>query len=200
MELMAVIAMIGVLAAASAPSLIHFLRDRRVADAGTEVANLIRFARARAMGRGTAVNVRFTGAPGALNALNEADPNARLVIKEAVMGAAAVDADQATLGNPNCLGTNWGVGSLNARYITMFDERRNRYSPSVATFVDENNNTLANADICFTPRGRVWRNYNGGGFLALTGVPYIQVQNPDTGMLRRIIIPPSGAARLITEL
>lgn len=203
-ELLAVIAVVGLLAAASAPSFIHFLRDRRVADAGAEIMNTFRYARARAMGRGTAVDVRFRSAPAALAGLNVADPAARLVVKEAVLGGVG---NQASLGTPNCLGTDWDVGgaatpNAASRYIMMFDERRDRFHPATASFHDHNNALVAgDVDICFSPRGRVWVNYDdGAGFVALPGVPYIEVLNGDNGMIRRVIIPPSGAARLITEI
>lgn len=197
-ELLAVIAVVGLLAAASAPSFIHFLRDRRVADAGAEIANTFRYARARAMGRGTAVDVRYRLAPDALDALDPANPNARLVVREAILGGLT---NQARLGTPNCLGTDWSSGGTNSMFIAMFDERRPRYEPASLQFRDPANAVVAgDVDICFTPRGRVWVNYDGGGFNPIAGVPYIDVLNADSGMLRRVIIPPSGAARLITEI
>ncbi len=213
-ELLAVIAMIGIVAAASAPNVVYYLRDRRVVDAASEIANIYRYARARAMGRGSAVNVRYHNAPTSLATLNPADPNARFAVREAVVSgmlagvatgfANQADATQARLGVPNCRTTNWAAGG-DALYITSMDERRVRYWPAVADFHWFNGAVVAaTVDICFTPRGRVWISQGGGAFVPMSGVPFVQLRHATQGgaestILRRVIIPPSGAARLITE-
>jgi type IV fimbrial biogenesis protein FimT len=221
-ELLAVIAMVGIIAAASAPSIIYYLRDRRINDAGSEIANLYRYARARAMGRGSAVNVRYNETPDALNALDGTDPNARFAVREAVMaglpasvaatGHSVVgDAAQQRLGVPNCRNTNWGAGVPGTLYLGHVDDRRSRFYPAYATFRWYNDSVVSGTvDICFTPRGRVWIDNNGGGFNAIAGVPYVLLENliqmqPPFGDVsnvyrRKVIIPPSGAARLITEI
>lgn len=221
-ELLAVIAMIGALAAATAPSIIYYLRDRRVADAGSQIANLYRFARARSMGRGSAVNVRYQNSPTALNMLNPLDPDARVAVREAIAagledgsGGAAADrtgflsaenANQNQLGIPNCRGTNWDAGEDGTHYLGSMDERRSRYYPAVTSFKDFSGGPLdmGSIDVCFTPRGRMfWSNQATGGFVEMFGVPYIEIQNSETDgadMIRKIIIPPNGAARLITEI
>lgn len=221
MELLAVIAMVGVIAAASAPSVIFLLRDRRVNDVGAEIANLYRYARARAMGRGSAVNVRYNNAPTALSALDPADPDARFAAREAlVVGLAAGEATgfaqddvgaQQNLGLPRCKGTGWGAGNANTLYLGSADDRRARFYPAEASFIWTDETTVAaTVDICFTPRGRVWVSRGGAAFVALTGVPYILLQNQveahatnpnlQSLMRRKVIIPPTGAARLITEI
>ncbi len=199
MELLAVIAMIGILAAAAAPSFTSYLRDRRVVDAGTEITNLIRFARARAMGRGTAVNIQYLANPRAFGSQPVPNPQAHFVVMEAIRGGAAFGTT-AGVGTPNCINGVWnGVGT--SRYVAMFDERQSRYEPATAEFeLPGGGNPATVANLCFTPRGRVYLQVDGGPVEPLAGVPMVNVTNSDTGLVRRVIIPPSGAARLVTEV
>lgn len=214
--------MIGALAAATAPSIIWHLRDRRVTDAGSQIANLYRFARARSMGRGSAVNVRFENGPAALSGLDPLDPNARIAVREAIAaglaagtrtgfvaaGVAAGNQDQGQLGIPNCRTTNWAPLQAGTHYLGSFDERRSRYYPAVATFRDFADNPLSTGpiDICYTPRGRTFWSVNNGGFVDMAGVPYVRLENAleaaaeRNSMIRKVIIPPTGAARLVTEI
>jgi Tfp pilus assembly protein FimT len=203
---MAVITMVGIIAVAASPSVIRFQRDSRVLDAGAEIANLYRFARSRAMARGAAVSVRYYKTPDALATLSgDPDPRARFVVKEAVEGTAAADADHQRLGTANCIGTVWDKDStLNSRFVAMFDERSGRYDPALAEFESPNGTFPDQVDMCFTPRGRVWMSINGGAYQVLNSVPRIRLTNvssdaaPDS--IRFIIVPPSGAAKLIAEV
>jgi type IV fimbrial biogenesis protein FimT len=187
-ELLAVIAIIGILAAAAAPSFVSLLRDRRVTEAARHVADLYRLARSRAMGRGSAVMVRWSS-----NAV-PGQTDGHFAIWEAVAGPTTSGEDR--LPSARCL-TDWNT---NATFVTSFDERR-RHRHAAVGFRDENGTDLGFAEICFTPRGRAFiRTAEGGAFAPLTGVPRVEVTNMDSGMIRQVIIPPTGVARVETKL
>ena len=54
MELLAVMVIIGILAAVASPSFVDVMRDRRVNRSAQAIAEMYRMARARSMGRGGA--------------------------------------------------------------------------------------------------------------------------------------------------
>src|SRR5690348_11219564 len=58
-EMMAVLALIGIVVAAAAPSWVEIQRDRRTDAAARAIADIYRIARSRALGRGSAVMVRW---------------------------------------------------------------------------------------------------------------------------------------------
>ena len=60
-ELMVVVALVGITAAIAVPSYSELFLDRRVQDDAHTMAGVLREARARAMARGSAVLVAFTG-------------------------------------------------------------------------------------------------------------------------------------------
>jgi type IV fimbrial biogenesis protein FimT len=60
-ELMVVVALVGITAALAVPSYSELFLDRRVQDDANQLAGVLREARARAMARGSAVLVAFTG-------------------------------------------------------------------------------------------------------------------------------------------
>src|SRR5690606_14583117 len=101
MEMLAVVVLITILAAIAIPLATKQMRDRRTHEAAQQVATLYQSARMRAMGRGSAVLVRYVpGAPATFELL------------EAQRGPAttpegAVDAACAALPVSSCLTTNW---------------------------------------------------------------------------------------------
>ena len=191
-------AIIGILAAAASPVFVRLMRDNRVTSAATNLADVYRTARARAMGRGSAVLVRWDSAHALPSA---ADPAGHVTMREAISGGA--NADCAPLPAPNCLGTNWAANSTTSKFVMSFDERTKQYQPALASFLDPAGTAQgANAvDICFTPRGRTFVDYHGGvGFQPLLGVARIEVKNTTTSFVRQVVIPPNGVARVVTTL
>ena len=191
-------AIIGILAAAASPVFVRLMRDNRVTSAATNLADVYRTARARAMGRGSAVLVRWDPAHALPSA---ADPAGHVTMREAISGGA--NADCAPLPAPNCLGTNWAANSTTSKFVMSFDERTKQYQPALASFLDPAGTAQgANAvDICFTPRGRTFVDYHGGvGFQPLLGVARIEVKNTTTSFVRQVVIPPNGVARVVTTL
>jgi Tfp pilus assembly protein FimT len=204
-ELLTAICVIGILAAASAPSFLRLLRDRRVNDASSEIANLYRHARARAMGRGSAVAVLWNVNATHPTSVNINAPDGHFVMREAIVG---VGGPFATLPSANCLVTNFDNPGATSAHVNHFDERRRRYEPAEAAFFDIGNAQLDESGVCFTPRGRAYLRAGGPGspWTLMNGVPRVQVTNADPGvpvgdrMERQVIIPPTGAARVVTEV
>lgn len=195
-ELLTVIAVIGILVAAAAPSFVSLLRDRRVDDAARNIADLYRRARARAMGRGSAVMVRWD-ASAALP--TNANPAGRFTMKEAVAGAAGPFSP--FLPVSNCVGTNWADGADQNLFVKSFDDRRSRYSPAQASFVDPTGNALGYVEMCFTPRGRTFIRLAPAGAMApVNGVPRIEVTNTVDQATRAVVLPPTGGARIVRRI
>ncbi len=195
-ELLTVVAIIGILAAAASPSFVRLMRDRRVSDAAQQMADMYRGARARAMGRGSAIVVRWNAAA---SMPTQANPAGHLTMREAVLGSGGPDL--ALLPSTSCAATSWIDTSATSRYVMSFDERRKRFEPAAAEFQDAQGGTLPYVEICYTPRGRTFIRYSAAGnFLPLASVPRIQVANTTTALRRFIILPPNGVARLVTKI
>jgi len=193
-ELLTVVAIIGILAAAASPSFVRLMRDRRVSDAAQQMADMYRGARARAMGRGSAIVVRWNAAA---SMPTQANPAGHLTMREAVLGSGV----GALLPSTSCAATSWLDTSATSRYVMAFDERRKRFEPSAAVFQTAQGGTLPYVEICYTPRGRTFIRYTAAGnFLPLASVPRIQVANTTTALRRYIILPPNGVARLVTKI
>jgi type IV fimbrial biogenesis protein FimT len=195
-ELLMVIAVIGVLVAAASPSFMQWMKDKRVTDAAMNIADLYRMARARAMGRGAAVTVRWDANAATPTAAN---PAGHFSMREAIAGP--LDPFNAQRPLSSCRTPTFADNDTMSRFIQGFDERRKRYAPALASFIYGQGNTPAYADICFTPRGRVFiRTTPGGAFEPLNGVPRVEILNQDDGMRRQIIVPPTGNARVVTRV
>ncbi|MBI4951340.1 MAG: hypothetical protein HY908_04860 [Myxococcales bacterium] len=198
-ELLVTIAIIGILASLASPIFIRLLRDRRSQHAAEESARMFEGARARAMGRGGAVVVRWNANAGTPT---PADPSGHLTMLEGVDDtfvnvACVVPAE-------GCCGA-WQAGN-GSRYIASFDERSAQYDSTAITLLDAGGSQRDYAEVCFSPRGRTFVRFapggsgQGSGFQPLTGVLRMQVQNTRTGMVRQIVVPPNGNARVRGDL
>lgn len=178
-ELLAVVIIIGIFAAAASPMFINVMRDRRVNRFGMEVTSLYRLARSRALGRGTAVLVRWDAAA------------SMFYVREATTTVA--------LGPPlsgNCTGTDWN-NAAQYRELNRLHFGSVPYELVTAAFWSDGGVSQAAADLCFTSGGRSYVRYTAGGsFAPMTGVPYVTVTNNLTTLERRVLIPPSGVARM----
>jgi prepilin-type N-terminal cleavage/methylation domain-containing protein len=194
-ELLAALAIIGIFAAAASPVFVKLMRDNRVSSAATNFADLFRTARARALGRGSAMLVRWETAHATPTTAN---PAGLLTVREAIVGTGG---DCAPMPAPNCSGTDWGEASTTSKFVMSFDARTRQYQPNAATFRSPADDEEAVAEICFTPRGRTFIRYSkDGAFEALAGVPRIEVVNTATSFRRQVIVPPNGMARVVTTL
>ncbi len=188
-ELIVVVVIISALAVLAIPSITNRMRDRRTMQTAHEIASVYRDARMRAMGRGSAVLVRF--ASGAFE------------IREAVRGTAETAGCQA-LPVSSCLATNWG-DAAGYREVRRFVPGQGAAGDQKLELVQPNGNTTAEMDVCFTPTGRSFARYALAQPLAvMAGVPLARVwrQGSDgaaNGLERRVLILPNGNARLGTS-
>lgn len=194
-EMLAVVTFIGIVVAAAAPSWIELTRDRRVENAAIGIADLYRTARARSMGRGSAILVRWDA-----NASmpTNSEPSGHFTMREGVAGPTGASKNLPTA---SCFTPDWGNAGTTSKFVMAFDERRKRYDPAEAEFLDDNANVKQYAHICFTPAGRTFVRYAATGtFSVLTGVPRVRVTNKTTKFQRFVVFPPHGSARVVSQL
>jgi type IV fimbrial biogenesis protein FimT len=179
MELLAVIVVIGILAAVASPSFVDVMRDRRVNRSAQAIAEMYRMARARSMGRGGAVLVRWnsTGGTGSTPFFE---------VYEAI--ASATD----TMPVSSCL-TGFSAGGFSQRIATL-QPTLGYFSLAQVTMVSG----VTRLDVCFTPRGRTFqRALPSDAFTPMLSVSEFNVRNAKTSVDRRVFIPPNGVARLL---
>jgi prepilin-type N-terminal cleavage/methylation domain-containing protein len=181
-ELMVVVIIIGVTAALATPTVVEQMRERRARDTAQQIANVFTGARMRAMGRGSAVMVRYNATTG-------------FRTFESIEGATAVTRGQAVCASApglGCLSTNWAVPA-NERLVSTFVPLDTitvvGYEPGVTT-------PSTDIRICFTPSGRSFASYlSVDPTAAMAGSVEFTVKR-DTGLLRRVAVLPNGNARL----
>lgn len=176
-----VIVMIGAMAALASPLFIDVLRDRRVGQGATQAAEVYRLARARALGRGAAVMVRWTAGPG--------PGEGSLVMREAIQGGA-----NGPLPTSNCTTTDWATASTDSRAVTHLDFRTGSFGLAEFSMADASG-PIAASEFCFSPRGRTFYRTTAG-WSPLADVPRLTVRNTRTSAIRVVYVPPNGAARL----
>jgi type IV fimbrial biogenesis protein FimT len=184
--MMTVVVLITILASATIPLATRQLRDRRTQDAAQKVATLYQSARMRAMGRGSAVLVRYTpGTPGTFTVLEaQRGPN------DTPNGAP--NEACAALPVSSCLTTDWvNAATKQYRAVSTLDMT----GDSGLTLVMNGGTAL---DICFTPMGRTYSAVTGQ-VLAATSTVYTATVGRATSSNvreRQVLILPNGAARL----
>ena len=186
LELMVVVVLIGVMVTLAVPSIAQQMRDRRTNQAAHEVALLFRQARARAMGRGAAVLVRFDSGT---------VPRGTVEVRE------AQDIDPLhclSLPATSCSQTNWAAANPQNRLVQSFNPT-SAFTNVQLAFFNANGGAAGNAvDICFSPLGRPYRRFAfTGAFTPLNEIPYLQATPIDgAGITRTVLIVPNGASRL----
>ena len=183
-ELVVVVIIISVFAAMAMPTIVNQMRDRRVREAAQRVASVYRQARLRAMGRGSAVLVRFA--------------SGRFTVFEAQMGPRHSDGSCAQLPFSSCLSTTWGTANQR-RAVDGFAPAAGGELSALALSVQDSGGTAVSAlDVCFSPMGRVFARESTKDEDALTPLtePYLSVINaPGLGRTRRVLLMPNGSAR-----
>jgi type IV fimbrial biogenesis protein FimT len=190
-ELMTVVIMITIFAAISIPMMTQQLKERRAQSAADQVATLYRSARLRAMGRGSAILVRFS--PGT---------RGRFDVREAQRGATA-EAGCEALPVSSCLLPDWnGPVDTDYRALTFLDlANRSEYGGVTIDMLDRTDSELTNLDVCFTPMGRAFFRTNPEQPLVpLTETHVAEVWRGQgstrLGRTRRVIILPNGTSRI----
>jgi type IV fimbrial biogenesis protein FimT len=189
-ELVTVVLIIGITAALAAPNIGGQIRERRARDAAQRIALLYSSARMRAMGRGSAVLVRYR-------------PDTGFDVRESIEGvvaATSLNASRASCAAQpglGCLANNWSDAAGTWRQVATLT------APTDISFVarDQSSNLQANMDICFTPMGRSFISFNKTSpTTPMAGATTFDVQRTVSGaavgLLRTVVILPNGMARL----
>ncbi|HEX2732948.1 MAG TPA: prepilin-type N-terminal cleavage/methylation domain-containing protein [Polyangiaceae bacterium] len=196
-ELMVVVVIITVLATLAIPLVAEQLRDRRVQEAAERVAAVYRDARMRAMGRGSAVMVRFS--PGT---------RGRFDIYEAQRGTAdapvgSSDAACAALPISSCFAPDWNSNNTDSYRAVSFLDLSNRaeYETLTIGMLDQAGGAVTNFDVCFTPMGRAFARTNTGVPLTpltktLQAEIYRSQGTQRIGRTRNVLVLPNGVARI----
>lgn len=178
MELLAVLVVIGILAAIASPSFVDVMRDRRVNRSAQAIAEMYRMGRARSMGRGGAVLVRF-------NATGGTGSTPFFEVYEAIV--ATNDTTPVT----SCQ-VGFGPAGFSQRIATL-QPTLGYFSLATVAMVG-----ATRLDVCFTPRGRSFsRTLPSDAFAPMLSVSELTVTNSKTAVQRRVFVPPNGAARLL---
>jgi prepilin-type N-terminal cleavage/methylation domain-containing protein len=195
-ELMVVVVIIAVLAVIAVPSFTARFRQQRVVRAAQDIAEVYRTARTQALGRGSAVLVRYT--PGA-------DGAGTVDLLEGVEGdLAGAAAERVGCGNAparGCLTNNWGnilaapnVGTARRLYLL---------NPPKSVTTTANVGTAAIAagssfSVCYSPGGRTYLHQGGAwapsSWNVLNTVLDLGVKGE--GRTHRVVVLPNGTARL----
>jgi type IV fimbrial biogenesis protein FimT len=192
-ELMVVVIIIAVLATIAIPQITSRMRDRRTQAAAQEVSTLFRNARLRAMGRGSAVLVRYT----------TSDARGTLEVREAVGGTAIAAAACQTLPSATCRDRAWA--DADSRLVRSFGASVAGTFDSINIHMRNPDDTpISDMDVCFTPLGRTFVRFGAGDWGNLTNVPRANVWRDGgagtaVGLTRVVLIPPNGMARLGTS-
>lgn len=193
LELMVVIIIIGLLAVMAVPSMSAATLDRRVYEDAANVQDLLREARARAIGRGGAVMVSMStkGGPGTFKAYeirSDLDGGQNLPLNSCKAPTSWVNAASLAEVHDASLGT----------YETQNKIKATIYAPD-GKAVDEVN-------LCFTPLGRSYYSADKvfDGEVIMTSAVRVEVKRrnaADTstvGIVRNVLVPPTGAARVVS--
>ncbi len=184
-ELVAVIVIITILMAIAVPGIAAQMDRRNAQKAAGQVAAIFRNARMRALGRGSAVMVRFDSAGGGTFQVLEA-------IEGGGGGCAPLPAGQ-------CLTPNrWLPGNLGVTYQEVLNYGTQREGNINAQFVSGVGATEATYSICFSPMGSTYSSVLPTGQLQpLVGIPVVSVARASgAGLTRRVLVLPNGAARV----
>ena len=206
-ESMVVIVMVGILVALALPTISQKMRDRRLNQAAWQVALVYQQARALAMGRGSAVDVRF-----------DASGAGAFEVREAVQSTNPALAGYCQLESwSGCLTTNWDSGAVSVGGASTAGTGAPKYrvypsmgftpssvgafggttvgSPASPLF----SGTVSTLDVCFTPLGRTFYRVGGtsGSWSPLLGAFWFNLTRTDYPVLpRTVLVPPNGMARL----
>lgn len=197
------VVIITIMSAIALPNLRQAARDRRTRLAAEEIARVYREARLRAMGRGSAVTVRYNAASRSFE------------VREAVTGTSAAlpatPAACARLPASSCQLADWGKGVDTFRGVQtletlQLDEATEKTGIKVK--LEFNGAAVENFTVCFTPLGRsfftntTWPPTTIS--TPLTQVPLVRVYRTEPndtvaiGLERRVVILPNGQARMQT--
>jgi prepilin-type N-terminal cleavage/methylation domain-containing protein len=188
-ELSVVILIITVFAGLSIPTIVNQMRDRRVQQAAREIALMYRQARLRAIGRGSAVLVRFNGTS--------------YTVREARLGASAPSAQCGDLPASSCLNTRWDSVPAESRLVDGYAAATSgETANTVFGISDSAGATVSALEVCFTPMGRAFSRpavIDTVTFAPMDQAYLASVSRPGLTRTRRVVLMPNGTARLSAE-
>ncbi len=206
MELMVVVILVGILSVMAIPSMGQAAVDRRIYQDTSQISDLIRAAKARAVGRGAAVLVAMDGS-------GRGKFNVRESVQANPDGSGLNQVPRSSCKSP----TDWTVVATPTQYfdVSQVDlngtfETANNVSAIIYTDDGTTITAVTSAYLCFTPLGRTYFVNSvtaAAGFLdgatPMLGALTIEVaQRPSvgavSGMVRKVLIPPSGVTRLVS--
>jgi prepilin-type N-terminal cleavage/methylation domain-containing protein len=180
-ELMVTVVIIAIIAALATPGILARVNGYKARSAAELVASTYRLARLRAMGRGSAVVVRF---------------NAGVVtVLEGIQGslsAANAGCEQLPAASCTTPADRFDTGKEGVSYqvVETYDAQGTSYAVT--------SSLGALSDICFTPLGRAYSRTSLTGIFAPLLTPTTVAVSPGAGGLtRQVVVLPSGTARVI---
>lgn len=181
-ELVVVVALITVFAGLAVPSVVRQLRDRRVAEAARQVSTLYRQARLRAMGRGSAVLVRFD--------------SGSFQVLEARMGSRNLACTQMPFSS--CLGNDW-LEAAQVAQVGGWSQGEGELSSISVTLANNADTAVGELELCFTPMGSAFARESTDGsqpFERLGRAYTARIESSTSARTRHVVILPNGTSRL----
>ncbi len=213
-ELMVVVILVGIMVMLAVPSMSSARYDRRVYDDAASIAQVVRDARARAMGRGAAIVVQLS---------NASSSRGSYLVYEAVTGNSSLTTANIEAGVENRTpDSRCRRGDLNLLDTTknvlvestMLDNQTEISADILSVVVGPTGivPTAGSAFLCFTPGGHTYYSEgttaNFDSALPMTSPMTVIVRrrnvagssaSPDFGLRRRVVIAPSGNTRVVSS-
>jgi prepilin-type N-terminal cleavage/methylation domain-containing protein len=207
-ELMVVVILVGILTVMAIPAFGDARIDQHAYNMTSDIADLVREARAHAMGRGAATMVSLVAnAKGTSFTMYEAvGPNPLGTGGLAPRTTCRSPTDWTKIWSSGTAPTGVQVFAHQLQQITIGTSEA-QYGITARVFEDTGTPTVRDqVHICFTPLGRTYMvttataDFNAAGPMAeLAQVEVARKVNGNVqGFVRRVLIPPSGGARMIT--
>jgi Tfp pilus assembly protein FimT len=179
---MVVVMIITIFAGLAIPSAVRQLRDRRLSDTAGQIATLFRQARLQAMGRGSAVLVRFNAGT--------------FSVREARMGARNVDCS--AMPYSSCVNNDWNDVAQYAE-VAHYEQGTGDLASINVAMASSTGNAVTGLDLCFTPMGAAFarESTDGSQPLIRLGSAYTaEVSGASSTRSRHVVVLPNGTARL----
>ncbi len=196
---MTVVVLIGILAVVAIPTASRMMRENRSATAAQRIALMYQVARARAIGRGVAVLVRYKGGTFEVREAITGDANSLMPVSSCTMPKTRWN-DGSTLFLP-IEAFSLGGQAPYELVKTYFSDNAVNSSGTTTTVVLGENDV---GDVCFTPNGTMmYRTGSTGAFTTAARTLMVRVVQmsgtTEIGVSRTVFILPNGVARVAAK-